>query len=233
MVSIGKLGAGQENYYLEQVAEGAEDYYAGQGEAPGRWKGELSHDLGLSSTVEPDQLTAMLIGGNPATGKPLGLRAVGGRGAVPGFDVTFSVPKSASLLWALGDQETGAAVNQALDRSVLGRGRGSDRGLPAALRGARPGFGAGGAGEAGVSAGDDGAGTAADRAGAAESRGGARAGGGEVDRAGDRQVTTLTCSRSRIDTFWERVKYCRHEPDGGGSCAGHVSACDRCRRLRF
>jgi conjugative relaxase-like TrwC/TraI family protein len=60
----------------------------------------------------------MLTGANPASGDPLGLRAVGGRGAVPGFDLTFSVPKSASLLWALGDRETGAAVNQALDRSV-------------------------------------------------------------------------------------------------------------------
>ena len=29
MLTIGKLGIGQESYYLEKVAEGAEDYYSG------------------------------------------------------------------------------------------------------------------------------------------------------------------------------------------------------------
>ena len=29
MLTIGKLGAGQERYYLEKVADGIEDYYAG------------------------------------------------------------------------------------------------------------------------------------------------------------------------------------------------------------
>ncbi|HSK50454.1 MAG TPA: MobF family relaxase [Solirubrobacterales bacterium] len=118
MLSIGKLGAGQERYYLEQVAQGAEDYYSGEGEAEGQWLGEAAEDLGLSGSVEADQLTAMLTGHNPATGEPLGLRAVGGRGAVPGFDLTFSVPKSASLLWALGDQGTSAEVIAALEVST-------------------------------------------------------------------------------------------------------------------
>ena len=118
MLSIGKLGAGQERYYLDQVAEGAEDYYAGEGEAEGQWLGSAAEDLGLVGVVEADQLTAMLTGDNPATGEPLGLRAVGGRGAVPGFDLTFSVPKSASLLWALGDNQTSAAVSEAVDRSL-------------------------------------------------------------------------------------------------------------------
>lgn len=35
MLSIGKLGVGQEMYYLEKVAEGAEDYYSGKGEVTG------------------------------------------------------------------------------------------------------------------------------------------------------------------------------------------------------
>ena len=117
MLTIGKLGAGQERYYLDKVAEGAEDYYSGEGEAEGQWVGQAAKDLGLEGVVEADQLTAMLTGNNPATGEPLGLRTVGGRGAVPGFDLTFSVPKSASLLWALGDKETSAAVTAAVERS--------------------------------------------------------------------------------------------------------------------
>ena len=50
MLSIGKVGmsAGQQLYYEEQVAKGAEDYYAGRGEAPGRWTGRGAELLGLS-----------------------------------------------------------------------------------------------------------------------------------------------------------------------------------------
>jgi conjugative relaxase-like TrwC/TraI family protein len=118
MLSIGKLGAGQEKYYLEKVAEGAEDYYSGEGEAEGQWMGDAAAGLGLSGDVEPDQLTAMLTGNDPRSGEPLGLRQVGGRGPVPGFDLTFSAPKSASLLWALGGAEVGAEVAQAHQRSV-------------------------------------------------------------------------------------------------------------------
>ena len=113
MLSIGKLGTGQGMYYLEKVAEGAEDYYSGEGETPGRWTGDAAAELGLSGEVEADQLTGMLTGHGPASGEPLGLRAVGGRGPVPGFDLTFSAPKSVSLLWGLGGPIAGVEVNQA------------------------------------------------------------------------------------------------------------------------
>ncbi len=42
MLSIGKLGRGQERYYLDKVAEGAEDYYSGEGEAAGEWIGDAA-----------------------------------------------------------------------------------------------------------------------------------------------------------------------------------------------
>lgn len=118
MLSIGKLGKGQERYYTEKVAEGAEDYYSGEGEAEGQWLGDAAQDLGLEGKVEPAQLTAMLSGDNPATGEPLGLRAVGGSGAVPGFDLTFSAPKSVSLVWGLGGPEVAAEVRAAHQLSV-------------------------------------------------------------------------------------------------------------------
>lgn len=115
MLSIGKLGKGQEGYYLEKVAEGEEDYYSGEGEEAGQWMGDAAAELGLSGEVEADQLVAMLTGVNPATGEPLGLRA---GPSVPGFDLTFSAPKSVSLTWALGDPETAATVKAAHLRSV-------------------------------------------------------------------------------------------------------------------
>jgi conjugative relaxase-like TrwC/TraI family protein len=118
MLSIGKLGKGQEGYYLEKVAEGAEDYYSGEGEEAGQWLGDAARELGLSGEVDPDQLVAMLTGINPATGDPLGLVAVSGKGPVPGFDLTFSAPKSVSITWALGGPEAAAQVKAAHWRSV-------------------------------------------------------------------------------------------------------------------
>ena len=117
MLSIGKLGAGQEHYYLDKVAEGAEDYYSGEGEAEGYWLGDAAADLGLEGKVDADQLVAMLTGRNPVTGEPLGLKSAPGREPVPGFDLTFSAPKSVSLTWALGGQAAEAhraAVAEAL-----------------------------------------------------------------------------------------------------------------------
>src|SRR5215469_17186149 len=117
MLSIGKLGRGQERYYLDKVAEGAEDYYSGEGEAEGYWLGDAARDLGLEGKVEPAQLVSMLTGEDPATGEPLGLRHVEG-GAVPGFDLTFSAPKSVSLLWALGGRGVAAEVKAAHAEAV-------------------------------------------------------------------------------------------------------------------
>src|SRR5882757_3929723 len=118
MLSIGKLGAGQERYYTEKVAEGAEDYYSGRGEAEGQWLGDAARDLGLDGKVDADALSAMLTGRHPATGEPLGLRHVAGRGPVPGFDLTFSAPKSVSLTWAFGGEGAGAEVAAAHRASV-------------------------------------------------------------------------------------------------------------------
>jgi conjugative relaxase-like TrwC/TraI family protein len=118
MLSIGKLGAGQERYYTEKVAEGAEDYYSGRGEAEGYWLGDAARDLGLVGKVDPDALGAMLTGRHPASGDPLGLRHVAGRGPVPGFDLTFSAPKSVSLTWALGGPPAASEVAEAHRASV-------------------------------------------------------------------------------------------------------------------
>ena len=113
MLSIGKLGAGQHNYYLGKVAEGAEDYYSGEAEAEGYWLGDGAEHLGLDGKVEPDQLVAMLTGRSPVDGEPFGLKNAPGREPVPGFDLTFSAPKSVSLTWALGGHPVSGQVKEA------------------------------------------------------------------------------------------------------------------------
>jgi len=118
MISIGKLGAGQERYYAEEIAEGAEDYYAGCGEAEGQWIGAAAPELGLDGKVDPAGLTAMLTGRNPLTGEPLDLKSAPGRGPVPGFDLTFSAPKSVSLSLALGGHPVSGQVMEAHGAAV-------------------------------------------------------------------------------------------------------------------
>ncbi len=142
MLSIGKLAAGQEAYYLGKIAEGIEDYYVGGGEAEGRWTGSGAAALGLDGKVTSDQLQAMLAGKNPATGQPLQDREQTMSG--PGFDLTFSAPKSVSLLWAFGDEQVRsqvvaaheAAVDEALgylerNATLARRGAGGGTFLPA------------------------------------------------------------------------------------------------------
>ena len=38
-MSVGKVGPANAGYYQSAVVRGAEDYYAGDGDAPGRWVG--------------------------------------------------------------------------------------------------------------------------------------------------------------------------------------------------
>jgi len=53
VLSVGKLaaGPGAGRYHEEAVAQGREDYYAGEGEAPGQWMGGGAAALGLQGTV--------------------------------------------------------------------------------------------------------------------------------------------------------------------------------------
>jgi conjugative relaxase-like TrwC/TraI family protein len=111
--SVGKLGVGQERYYLDKVALGIEDYYSGEGEAEGYWVGQVAIELELHGKVEPDQLGTMLTGRNPLDGETFGLKSPPGREPVPGFDLTFSAPKSVSLTWALGGHPVSGEVMEA------------------------------------------------------------------------------------------------------------------------
>ena len=118
MLSIGRIGSSrrQQLYYEQHVAKGREDYYAGRGEAPGRWTGKGAQLLGLESDLDETKLAAMMDGKNPVTGEQL----VAGRWerSTSGFDFTLSAPKSVSVLFALGDQQLQGAVIEAHEEAV-------------------------------------------------------------------------------------------------------------------
>lgn len=114
VLSIGKLGVDQEQYYLNAVAAGVEDYYRGAGEASGRWLGSGAGRLGLAGEVASDDLQLLMAGSRP--GEPL--LVPGERKRTPGWDLTFSAPKSVSVLWALGGDRVAGQVVEAHEKAV-------------------------------------------------------------------------------------------------------------------
>ena len=105
MLSIWKLRVGMEGFYLDQVTRGLDDYYTGRGEADGIWIGHGADILGLAGRVDADGLRDILLGIGPGTGVTLnGDPFTHPTRRVPGFDLTWSAPKSVSILYALGDR---------------------------------------------------------------------------------------------------------------------------------
>jgi conjugative relaxase-like TrwC/TraI family protein len=125
VVSIGKLAIGQEGYYLEQaqgrvdrassVGSGVEDYYVQGTEAPGYWLGAGADRLDAIGVVDRQSLTRALEGQDPATGREL---VAPHMRRVPGFDVTFSAPKSVSVLFGLGDERLRRIIRSEHDSAV-------------------------------------------------------------------------------------------------------------------
>jgi conjugative relaxase-like TrwC/TraI family protein len=100
MLSIHHLSIGSEDYWLNLAAE---DYYLTGGEPPGKWCGGGAKVLGLGWVVQPNQLRSLIRGFDPNTGKPLVQNAgvyEGKHRRKPGWDLTFSAPKSVSVAWS-------------------------------------------------------------------------------------------------------------------------------------
>ena len=113
MLSIGTMGKGQERYYLDLARE---DYYLEGGEPPGRWWGRGAGLLGLKTVVEREDLSRLFQGFGPG-GKPL-VQNAGKDNRQCGWDLTFSAPKSVSVLWSQADQETRRIIQEAQHSAV-------------------------------------------------------------------------------------------------------------------
>jgi conjugative relaxase-like TrwC/TraI family protein len=118
MLSISKMTAGSEQYYLDTVAAGREEYYTGAGEAPGYWLGAACKDLGLHGEVAPQHLRAVLAAVSPVDGSELLSRKMPAARRVTGFDFTLSAPKSVSLLYGFGSEQVSDAVRACHDEAV-------------------------------------------------------------------------------------------------------------------
>jgi len=63
------LKAGQEAYWLDQIARNREEYFSGRGESPGRFLGSAAAQSGLEGIASAEQVQAMFQGLDPATGE--------------------------------------------------------------------------------------------------------------------------------------------------------------------
>ncbi|MCU6480463.1 MobF family relaxase [Arthrobacter sp. A2-55] len=126
-VSIARLSTEAGVSYLLKTTSHADvetkdltGYYTNASNPPGQWLGAGLPGIGMGPhTTVTDAAAKALFerGENPTTGTPLGHKpnqatTVTGRNgrpqrraAVAGFDLTFSVPKSISVLWALASDE--------------------------------------------------------------------------------------------------------------------------------
>src|ERR1700730_6677715 len=104
MLVLGKIAPGQHRYYEQQVAQGADDYYSGRGEAPGEWVGAGAKRLGLSGRVTSEQFSWLIAGLDPRD-PDVRLRSSDRDPKIAALDLTFSAPKSVSVLAAVGPDE--------------------------------------------------------------------------------------------------------------------------------
>jgi conjugative relaxase-like TrwC/TraI family protein len=129
-MTAASIGAGQAasySAYLESrtVAPSRGDYYLSASgeptEAQGVWHvlDETRGRLGLEAgeAVRAEQLVALMEGRHPVSGEFIRQAGADGRRA-GGIDLTFSAPKSVSVVWALGSEEQRAGIELAHGRAV-------------------------------------------------------------------------------------------------------------------
>jgi len=122
VLSRGKLTPATVSYYTDTVARGIDDYYTGRGESPGVWLGPGAAAEGLDGEVTSEELGRLFAEGrHPSTGEALGAdyAVSADRDKVLGWDLTFSAPKSVSVLWATAGASIGMEVREAHDAAVL------------------------------------------------------------------------------------------------------------------
>jgi conjugative relaxase-like TrwC/TraI family protein len=115
VLGIHRLTAAGADYYLADLAQEL-PLPERLDDGPARWIGRAAAGLGLQGTPDPTALEAVLDGRHPASGH----RLRSDRATVRGFDLTFSAPKSVSVVFALGGEDVAREVVAAHRASVQG-----------------------------------------------------------------------------------------------------------------
>ena len=105
--------------YFKHMA--SDEYYTGKGEqqteaeADGEWAGRGAERLAPEGPVSKRDFEAMLNGHDPKTGARL---TQIGKSHAPGWDMTFSAPKSVSVMWALAPEADRKTIEAAHRNAV-------------------------------------------------------------------------------------------------------------------
>lgn len=94
-------------------------YYLKGDAAPGRWAGHGAERLSLKGPVTESEFKAALTGYDPKTGERLVQHGGKSHSHSAGWDMTFSAPKSVSVLWALSEKEARIGIEAAQKRATL------------------------------------------------------------------------------------------------------------------
>lgn len=113
MLTVSALAGGQGNYYVTLAQA---DYYTAGGEPPGRWLGSGAPGAGLEGVIDEREFLNLFQGLRP-DGTP-GVQWQNGREHQPGWDMTFSAPKSISTLWAVGDRDKRREIEAAHEAAI-------------------------------------------------------------------------------------------------------------------
>lgn len=107
MMSVSAMSGGQGNYYAGLAQE---DYYLEGGEPPGLWMGEGAKRLGLSGKIDKKEFLELFDGRH--NGEKL-VQNADKENHRPGWDLTFSAPKTVSTAWSQADRETALEIQAA------------------------------------------------------------------------------------------------------------------------
>ncbi len=113
MLTVKDMGSGQVSYYTGLARE---DYYTKGQEPPGVWLGQGAEKLELTGTVKEGELKNVFRGFSPDGKTPLVQNAGKMDGKLsrdPGWDLTFSAPKSVSIVWAVSGEQMRAQIEKA------------------------------------------------------------------------------------------------------------------------
>jgi conjugative relaxase-like TrwC/TraI family protein len=117
MITMSKSAAAAKKYFAEHLRQS--DYLSQDGASPGVWFGKGAERLGLAGDVSAEDFVALAGNQDPRTGQRLSVPDVAN--ARPGYDFTFSPPKSVSSLWArTGDERIVGALRQSVLDTLQG-----------------------------------------------------------------------------------------------------------------
>jgi conjugative relaxase-like TrwC/TraI family protein len=116
MLGMHRLTTRGAEYYLSDLAQELPLAQRGEDGGTATWSGRAAQGLGLHGAIDPEHLRTVLDGRHPTAGHRLRSE----RATVLGFDLTFSAPKSVSVVFALGGEEVARHVVTAHREGVQG-----------------------------------------------------------------------------------------------------------------